>query len=114
MRMSGVLRRDHRRVWDLLPWYVNGTLDENDLMDVELHLEDCSSCRVELTNEKRLGLAVRSSEEFAFSHERAFSRLGLDEIKVDELVEREPRLLDLLDGFGLASPLVPLARNRLA
>lgn len=33
---------------ELLPWYVNGTLDAAERRDVERHLESCAQCRGEL------------------------------------------------------------------
>lgn len=38
-------RTGHEEVWDLLPWYVNGTLDEGEIHRVEGHLEGCGICR---------------------------------------------------------------------
>lgn len=50
--MSGkILRFDdstHRRVDAVLPWFVNGTLEDDELADVERHLRDCARCRREV------------------------------------------------------------------
>lgn len=32
--------RVHRRVWELLPWYVNGTLSHPERQGVEAHLAE--------------------------------------------------------------------------
>ena len=100
MRMSGFLRRDHRRLGDLLPWYVNGTLEGNELADVEAHLEDCASCRSELAREQQLAAGVRRSEEMSFSYERAFERLTR---RLDaEPVGESRRLPREANGWGVA------------
>ena len=41
-------RTGHEEAWDLLPWFVNRTLDEGELRSVEEHLEGCGICREEV------------------------------------------------------------------
>ena len=38
----------HQNVLELLPWFVMGTLDEDDRVTVEQHLESCAACRREV------------------------------------------------------------------
>ena len=52
----------------LLPWYLNGTLDEAEQARVEAHLAECTECRAEL--EPELGLAA-SLTAFASDGEMA-------------------------------------------
>lgn len=65
----------HRRTRQLLPWYLNGTLDGEELEGVASHLDECESCRAELTFEKELARAVRSNEEIRFPVERGLRSL---------------------------------------
>ena len=44
----------HAEVWNLLPWYVNGTLDADDLRLVEEHLTQCLTCRTELAEQTEI------------------------------------------------------------
>ena len=44
----------HGRVRALLPWYVNGRLDDAERAEVETHLAACSRCRSELVLEREL------------------------------------------------------------
>jgi len=55
--------RLHKRVWDLLPWFVNETLPEGERRTVESHLAECSRCREEIVTCRRLGEAIRQTEE---------------------------------------------------
>jgi len=64
---SGAERGDrlHRRVWDLLPWYANGTLEDGERRTVESHLAACSRCREELSACRGLGELLRQVPEVA-------------------------------------------------
>ena len=44
----------HREVQSLLPWYLNGRLDEPDRARVEMHLSACTECQAEAKAEHRL------------------------------------------------------------
>ncbi len=49
------LRGDpHAQVQALLPWFVTGRLEPNDLAEVETHLAGCAACRREAELERRL------------------------------------------------------------
>src|SRR4051794_38228815 len=48
----------HEQTQTLLPWYVSGQLDGDELHLVETHLRDCPECRAELRLEQRLEKAV--------------------------------------------------------
>ena len=40
----------HRNAWELLPWYVNGTLSGQDLDLVTGHLPGCAACAEEASS----------------------------------------------------------------
>ncbi|HKR86581.1 MAG TPA: zf-HC2 domain-containing protein [Phenylobacterium sp.] len=48
----------HEQTQTLLPWYVSGELDGEELELVEAHLRECAECRAEFRLEHRLGHAV--------------------------------------------------------
>jgi anti-sigma factor RsiW len=45
---------DHRDIWELLPWHVNGRLSDPDRRRVEAHLRVCSACRDECVAQRKI------------------------------------------------------------
>jgi anti-sigma-K factor RskA len=88
------LHRIHRRVWDLLPWYVNGTLAPDEHRRVEDHVAGCPLCREEVERSRRLAAMVRATDEVAPAPHpaelrRLLARLGEDGEDGEE-EERDP------------------------
>ncbi len=48
----------HRRVWDAIPWLVNGTAEQALRSAADAHLEQCEDCREELSRQQRLQSAI--------------------------------------------------------
>lgn len=57
----------HREVWELLPWYVNGTLNDREGETVGQHISECQTCEAELTQCRTIAAAIRSSEVAAWT-----------------------------------------------
>ena len=55
----------HQKVWEILPWYVNGTLEGHEHELVARHILRCQSCADEIVRCQSMATAVRSSEEAA-------------------------------------------------
>jgi anti-sigma factor RsiW len=53
----------HSHVVELVPWYVNGTLDGRDREEVTAHLKECLACRQEFDQCQALVTAVRSAAD---------------------------------------------------
>lgn len=41
-------------IWEILPWYVNGTLDASETRRVEAYIETCPLCAAEVREQRRL------------------------------------------------------------
>jgi hypothetical protein len=54
MSTPSLPRIEHADVWDLLPWLVNGRLDDPERIRVEAHLAHCTACRDEYASQRRL------------------------------------------------------------
>jgi Putative zinc-finger len=57
--------RVHQRIWELLPWYANGTLPDPDRERVEAHVALCRRCEDEVEVCRRTAAAVKSQGEVA-------------------------------------------------
>jgi hypothetical protein len=55
----------HQKVWEILPWYVNGTLEGHEHELVARHILRCQSCADEVARCQSIAAAVRSAEEAA-------------------------------------------------
>src|SRR5689334_7255201 len=55
IHMSG---DDHLETQALMPWYVNGRLESEELATVEAHLAECAECRADLRLQRRLQTEV--------------------------------------------------------
>lgn len=64
--MSGQILKfddsEHRAADAVLPWFVNGTLEGNELAFVEQHLRECARCRREIDLLKQLRIACTIDE----------------------------------------------------
>src|SRR5262245_56700406 len=105
----GEARRErlHRRAWDLLPWYVNGTLAAGERRAVEEHLAGCAACRDEAARCRETEAAVLAAGEVAPSpHPARLARLmeRIEQAEADEAAARLP------SGRRLGRPLAAARR----
>jgi anti-sigma factor RsiW len=58
--------RGHREITALLPWYVNGTIGEQERERVDAHLAICGRCRDDLAEEQRIhqGMSAAPAVEY--------------------------------------------------
>jgi len=48
------MKLSHRHCLDLIPWWVNGRIEEPDRLAVEEHLRHCADCRADADEQQRL------------------------------------------------------------
>lgn len=65
----------HTRAFELLPWLINGTLEDGERDAVEQHVRACIVCRRELKEQNALRAAVRARRTVDVSAEAGFDRL---------------------------------------
>lgn len=66
---------EHQAAWESLPWYVNGTLDAEELARLERHVASCVACRSEVKYLRELGAAVHAAEDFPLAPARGLAAL---------------------------------------
>jgi hypothetical protein len=80
--------RSHQRVWELLPWYVNGSLEQRERERVEAHLAACLRCQEEERTCRRTTAGLAAAGEVAPSpHPIQFQRV-LARVEESEREER--------------------------
>ena len=82
---AGLPADPHRECWDLLPWFITGRLDPAQRASVEAHLETCTECRDELSQQRELQAAVAREDTVTYLPGASFEGLWS---RIEEL-ERE-------------------------
>jgi hypothetical protein len=97
--------RVHQRVWEMLPWYANGSLAERERERVEAHLAACLRCQEEERVCRRMaGDVARGGEVSPAPHPVQLQRM-LARIEESEREERESA-----GGWRLLAPLRALVQ----
>ncbi|MGH8601613.1 MAG: zf-HC2 domain-containing protein, partial [Gammaproteobacteria bacterium] len=60
---SSLADHKHREVLELLPWYLNDTLDAVERQKVEAHLALCLGCRTEVARWQNVATAVQATDD---------------------------------------------------
>jgi hypothetical protein len=68
---------DHQELSQLLPWYVNKTLQDGELKAVEAHLGVCLACKRELMQLQKLAQAVKKEGSLDSAEQASFTRLKM-------------------------------------
>jgi hypothetical protein len=86
--------RVHQRIWEMLPWFVNGTLSDAERARVEDHTEVCRRCRDEVETCRQTAVTIKSLGEVAPSpHPVQLQRVlaRIDEAEQAAKSERQER-----------------------
>ena len=92
---------DHVCVWDLIPWYVNGTLSADEHRSVEQSAAQCAACREEIGRQRRLSKVIAGLDVEAHQTEVAWDKL-------EQQLSRRPRSW-WPDLRRFSVPVVPMA-----
>ncbi|HEX4997902.1 MAG TPA: zf-HC2 domain-containing protein [Terriglobia bacterium] len=103
----------HETIFELLPWYANRTLGQEECVAVEEHLSGCAECRQELEELGALTVAFKDFDKDMppadVSFDRTMAAVGEWE---RERAESRPRLFSWLSAFW--APSIPVTRFVLA
>ena len=93
---------NHKHSWELIPWYVNGTLTGVKRDGVQFHLDQCPECRAELESQRALLQAMRTRPSVETmphaSLQKLFSRIDAHPVpsRTEVPVARSTRLVGWL------------------
>lgn len=73
--MTNAQATEHERAWQLLPWYLNGTLKGAEFDAVDTHLGCCLVCRREVERLRLYAAAVNREDGLRLDPEHAFDKL---------------------------------------
>lgn len=65
----------HDETWRLLPWYVNGTLEGDELAAAEAHVASCAICRREASTWSAFAELLQEEDELTPSASEGYERL---------------------------------------
>lgn len=65
----------HDEAFELLPWFVNGTLSDTEHVGVDRHIRTCLPCRIALQEQYQLQALLEEQPTVPLSAEPAFDRL---------------------------------------
>jgi len=73
-RVVSLDSEEHRRTQELLPWFVNATLDDDEAAGIAAHLEQCARCQADAAAQAALR-TIAVDDEHAESLERNWAAL---------------------------------------
>ena len=91
---------EHKDIWELLPWLVNGRLSEGDCRRVEAHLRVCSACRDEFAAQRQIYNVVSADNAV-----EQMPMAGLNKLR--QRIERTERPIAADEPAGEASSPLP-------
>lgn len=68
-------KNEHQKVWNLLPWYVNHSLDAVEKDRVRNHIRTCIACRIELQQQQQLFEEMQQTDLLRQVSQAAFAQL---------------------------------------
>ena len=68
-------KNEHRKVWNLLPWYVNHSMDAVEKDRVRNHIRRCIACRIELQQQQQLFEEMQQTDLLRQVSQAAFAQL---------------------------------------
>ena len=77
---------EHQKVWSILPWYINHSLDLAEHEFVKSHVKTCITCRNELNQQHKLFEKMQQSD-----HLQQVSQVSFTQLKKRMVEQPEPK-----------------------
>ncbi|MEM6943502.1 MAG: zf-HC2 domain-containing protein, partial [Pseudomonadota bacterium] len=85
---------ERQEIWELIPWYVNGTLDGEERARVEAYAATSEQCAAEIRAQRRLATSLEDIAVLDAAAERGWSSLK-SRISAEEAPPPKPRRFNL-------------------
>jgi anti-sigma factor RsiW len=99
--------REHQDISALLPWYLNGSIDERDRQRLDAHLALCAGCREELAQEQRIYLGMTAEAAVEYMPAASLKRL---QARLDGVAAASPDPRSDVETHELAAGQKPVGR----
>lgn len=99
-RIQNIKNSLHQEIHLMLPWYVNGTLQQSEIQRVESHLKSCLRCKAELLEQQKLAHCVKNADPLTPQAETAFAALSRKIQQPEPLPIPEAQTASRLFAFG--------------
>ncbi len=67
---------NHDDVWELIPWYVNGSLPHEDREVIQRHILGCAECTLEVSRQRGLASQIAVDDPSAGAASRSWKKLS--------------------------------------
>jgi hypothetical protein len=96
------LSGEHEELFELFPWYLNGTLAETERQKVDEHVRVCAACRDQLALERDIYRAISAESGLEYIP-ASFSRLQarLDALSAEKTAGPEPSVRQSASPHGI-------------
>ncbi len=68
-------RNEHQEVWNLLPWYINRSLDSAEQNIVKNHVKTCITCRLEISQQQQLFDKMQQTDLLQQVSQNSFAKI---------------------------------------
>lgn len=66
----------HDDVWELIPWYVNGSLPPEEMTVIQHHISGCAECTLEVSRQRGLASQISIDDPSAGAASRSWKKLS--------------------------------------
>lgn len=90
----------HEEIWELIPWYVNGSMPADQSAMVEAHTKTCMICASELAHQREMAQEVGKTELYDVPMARSWEKLRAEAMA--DIAARTPTAEPRSKWLGLA------------
>ena len=85
-----ISKNEHQKVWDLLPWYINHSLNASEQEIVKTHVKTCLTCRIELAQQQQVFEKIQQTDLLTQVSQASLAQLRKRIVEQDRSSHIEP------------------------